>query len=970
MAKLKRPENAAEARNRGTLRFDAGELVQVAHKDYLMGLAPSRNAYLHLCFDRAHPSRSFCGIFAPALGEAWVCFGGLDSVDGEAMRSELEQNLAEQLSQIGGSSPYVRTEASFVSGKSLTALLQWAERRLQELRRRDGGSVCVLCSPLTTGEMRGLAAQLLGGSAAAAALHRPEGHADMQSSVQRERCAFPCARLAALDQPPLRQQVAAALRVVALALGLVQGGGPPDLQRPRATARGRAGGLGRALRPAAAEGLATQVVEPEQPAYLGETSLTLVDGQEGSVAAMNFILAGKDLTAGRGGGQINKPGVYRSICLEINLRTKLCICALQHARFLSDREGGELAKKMVKKNVGDVLKSIDHTSEVSLGCFESLVNMVQEIASTCEAKEKDILALRTVWSAQSVAAKAAVREAGLRLDVLGTGAEDALLVETLAGIGHADAQLASKLEDLRAEHDANSKLLDGLYGWLASETSLLHDPALLRKVHQYMDRVLQMFMGMLKKSGCSVIHASYQKVIFATGKYTVLPDVQIFWESLSANLQGVKVLEPLALTDESSLAELYYGVLWMDPANWSAVPIDGSTGEIVWKARSHWKIGDFLPPAVRPSLVLYASDLLVGPQRELGKRHNKPPAAAAEGSDAAADMDVDEGAAPPPPAPAAPPAAAASTAGGAGSMSGDAAMDGSAAEAKVDGAAKKTEDLDEVREFIQGPFFSDLRRRVLHYMEVMQMQQQRELPGNFGDSKQTFEADEDFGDSSEDEQHGTQDRQLRKAERLRRHLEAKWSFPEIPGRRAVPGSIEMEFMRALIQIFQLEETLADQVVALRERMCQKLRLSAFGVAANVFENPCFPLVLRDVVCPWCHTASHVDVTSHASRGPGLWTCTNCERFYEKDVMQGMLVALLENVVQAWQAAGGLLQEVQGLQELPHPDVLRLLRSLPGPLQRERFPHGRDSVAVVGRSPRPALARPDARALRPHASLRA
>ena len=33
----------------------------------------------------------------------------------------------------------------------------------------------------------------------------------------------------------------------------------------------------------------------------------------------------------------------------MNLRTKLSICALQHARYLSDMEGGELSRKMIRK---------------------------------------------------------------------------------------------------------------------------------------------------------------------------------------------------------------------------------------------------------------------------------------------------------------------------------------------------------------------------------------------------------------------------------------------------------------------------------------------------------------------------------------------------------------------------------------------------------------------------------------------
>lgn len=131
-------------------------------------------------------------------------------------------------------------------------------------------------------------------------------------------------------------------------------------------------------------------------------------------------------------------------------------------------------------------------------------------------------------------------------------------------------------------------------------------------------------------------------------------------------------------------------------------------------------------------------------------------------------------------------------------------------------------------------------------------------------------------------------------------MEQKWAFPDIPGRLAPPGGIDFEFMRTLVQIFQLEDVLSDQVVALRDRVCQKLKKSSFA-SGIAFESPCFPLILRDVVCPGCGMASHVDVTSHPTRGPGLWVCMQCRRLYDKEVMQALLVSLLENIVQSWQA---------------------------------------------------------------------
>eukprot|EP00435_Cladocopium_sp_Y103_P008388 s1550_g2.t1 len=225
---------------------------------------------------------------------------------------------------------------------------------------------------------------------------------------------------------------------------------------------------------------------------LGETSLALVDAQEESVEALRWVLQGKDLTEGRGGGQINKPGVYRTICLEVNLRSKLCICALQHARYLSDMEGGELSRKMIRKargtrpghRVGQVgtaasqLRNMDHSSEASVTNLESLVSMVQDLCSTQAAKVREMENLWNAWAKQSG--------------------------DAWTGDG------CSVTLEAQPQHVTN--LLDGLYGWLASPSSLLYDAALLRRVQQYMDRVLKLLIDVIKRNGCSIIHASYSKV--------------------------------------------------------------------------------------------------------------------------------------------------------------------------------------------------------------------------------------------------------------------------------------------------------------------------------------------------------------------------------------------------------------------------------------------------------------------------
>eukprot|EP00931_Biecheleriopsis_adriatica_P059165 TRINITY_DN35360_c0_g1_i2.p1 TRINITY_DN35360_c0_g1~~TRINITY_DN35360_c0_g1_i2.p1 ORF type:complete len:438 (+),score=125.16 TRINITY_DN35360_c0_g1_i2:171-1484(+) len=383
-------------------------------------------------------------------------------------------------------------------------------------------------------------------------------------------------------------------------------------------------------------------------------------------------------------------------------------------------------------------------------------------------------------------------------------------------------------------------------------------------------------------------------------------------------------------------------MIWLSPSDHAGIPIDVGTGEVLWKVQSRWKLADFLPPAVRPSLLLYAGELLLGPQRELGRRfgtsaNSRLPGedlAATDAADAAgADMEVDaeerkatcmdeeedDGDAPACGADAEMPAAEgegeSSEAAAAAAASAEAAT--KAAEEGGEQSGQATKALEELQTFIQDSYFEALRRRVLRYLEDLQVQKQRELPDNIsggdtaGIDAEGLDSDSEEDEEEEDTEERREAKEVRKQERLRRHLLEKWSFPEIPGRKAPPGSVEVEFMRSLIKIFMLDDSVVEQVEALRERMCQKIKVSSFQ-HHNASESTCFPLILRDVTCPWCCVANHVDVTSHPVRGPGLWICQHCDRVYDKDAMQARLVDLLHSIVQAWQSQEVTCKKCRGL----------------------------------------------------------
>eukprot|EP00439_Symbiodinium_sp_Y106_P070353 s372_g12.t1 len=135
------------------------DLLPQPASEYLPSLPASRNVYMYLTFDTNHSGRAFCGIFAPTLSEAWVCFSGTAIKDSNPKRQEIESFVTELISDVSldGSSGFARTEVSFLNGKSLSNLVLWVEQRLKEIRKLDGGCIFVVSSQLSAAELRGMA---------------------------------------------------------------------------------------------------------------------------------------------------------------------------------------------------------------------------------------------------------------------------------------------------------------------------------------------------------------------------------------------------------------------------------------------------------------------------------------------------------------------------------------------------------------------------------------------------------------------------------------------------------------------------------------------------------------------------------------------------------------------------------------------------------------------------------------------
>ena len=255
--------------------------------------------------------------------------------------------------------------------------------------------------------------------------------------------------------------------------------------------------------------------------------------------------------------EISSPGIYRSVCLSLNLKSALCVAALSRASQQSLERGLASDKQL-----------------------EALFSVVDSLVQRGKA-------------AQTKFSK--------------------LLPQNELEHRHVDE---SKLAAAEAEMRTCAALLGGLYGWLSNPSSNLYSPELLSKATQAMNATLDILLDQLKKTGCQIVFANFTKVVFATGKSSV-QDVGSFWSSLRLNLAEHPILRALSL-DESSVSHAMYGMMWFDSSNYACIPVDRN-GEISWRVEAQWKLGECLPPALRAPFYTYTSEFLMKPMKALMK---------------------------------------------------------------------------------------------------------------------------------------------------------------------------------------------------------------------------------------------------------------------------------------------------------------------------------------------------------------
>uniref|UniRef100_A0A0G4HSL9 DNA-directed DNA polymerase n=1 Tax=Chromera velia CCMP2878 TaxID=1169474 RepID=A0A0G4HSL9_9ALVE len=562
------------------------------------------------------------------------------------------------------------------------------------------------------------------------------------------------------------------------------------------------------------------------------------------------------------------PGTYRAVCAEFPVARCLALTAVREARKIAEQNG-----------------SIDFLLDVKVGGKgnrdQTLKSVGVQPVRTKGDGEKENRGGDQNTASSSGTQTQATEEAGRLGSVLAltpSAANFDVTCRSLTVLRNVIDEVEKSFATVRrkeknrvgpGEGDDGAeiqRLFDSFHDWVASPDSLLHDPALHRKVNDYTTSLLKMICHMIKTMGGQPVAASFRRVCFCTQRLRLV-DAQGFLERLRARVEQSDVLGMLDIQIE----RIFACGTWVDPWNWVALPFreDGTPDQRpVW----YWKMAEFLPPAVMNAFVAFTGEFVFRPfWKSLHILKEDP---------RMSDRDL---------------------------------------EARVTAFAK--EDFNEVirrkvLERVSG--MSHERNNELAELKDEDLLSDEEDDEDDISDMSVDEEDDGDGDSEmddfierdeEDTAARVREKRMRsrrkkkqsKAKRLQwiEQKKKQWAFPEVPGgyQNLELSSAELEFSKQVTKVFALDKTMEDEVQTLYRNLLLLCHVGTFSSDAE-WKNPCKSVILRSMRCESCGGVCDLNVTGELSdvdEQMEVWRCPSCAEEFSRTAVESRLVALLESV---------------------------------------------------------------------------
>ncbi|RLV97718.1 hypothetical protein DV515_00011497 [Chloebia gouldiae] len=211
--------------------------------------------------------------------------------------------------------------------------------------------------------------------------------------------------------------------------------------------------------------------------------------------------------------EINNPGCYSTVCLELDIQS-LAVNTVLQSHHVNDMEGGS-----------SMSISFDVIQQASL---EDMVtgNQAANIPASYD--------------------------------------ETALCSNTFRIL---KSMVVSWVKEITQYHNvyADNQVIH-FYRWLRSPSSLLYDPALHRTLHNMMKKLFLQLVAEFKRLGSSVVYANFNRIILCTKKRHI-EDAISYMEYIINSIHSKEIFHSLTI----SFSRCWEFLLWMDPANYGGI---------------------------------------------------------------------------------------------------------------------------------------------------------------------------------------------------------------------------------------------------------------------------------------------------------------------------------------------------------------------------------------------------------------
>ncbi|XP_043385548.1 DNA polymerase epsilon catalytic subunit A isoform X3 [Chelonia mydas] len=389
------------------------------------------------------------------------------------------------------------------------------------------------------------------------------------------------------------------------------------------------------------------------------------------------------------------------------------------------------------------------------------------------------------------------------------------------------------------------------YRWLRSPSSLLHDPALHRTLHNMMKKLFLQLVAEFKRLGSSVVYANFNRIILCTKKRRI-EDAIAYVEYITNSIHSKEIFHSLTI----SFSRCWEFLLWMDPANYG-----GIKGRV---------------PSSVPS-----------GETDTSKRQ----AGAEEGSEEE-EEDAEEEEEP-----------------GEANMEDLLENNWNIVQYLPQAASCQNYFLMIVSAYIVAVYHSmkaEVRRSAPGSTPIRRASSQasQEAAGEAGAMPGVITFSQDYVSNELTQSFFTITQKIQKKVTGSRHATLPSDmFPALPGSHLPLNNPALEFIKYVCKVLSLDANITNQVNKLKRDLLRLVDVGEFSEEAQ-FRDPCRSYVLSEMICRNCNICRDLDLCKDPSpcqdgAVPPSWVCSNCQAEYDHSSIEVALVEALQKKLMAF-----------------------------------------------------------------------